>query len=497
MNHCTYSFILTALLLFSSCKKNTDESDGRSPVTGSRLELSLDSLYLYAQDTYLWNEGLPDYNHFAPRQYTAATSEMANLETALQAITSYAKDPTTGYLYERRSGYSKPLYSFIAKGNIITGRQGSVGLNGAGDDMGLGLAVVNDTAVYVRYVEQGSPAAVAGITRGLRVLTMNGVVAPTKSIVLYDLLTANSLAMVLTKADGSLMEVVLTRSKYIASPVLKRTILLAGNKPVGYLALARFSDLDKAGPALEEAFAFFAGENLSNMIIDLRYNEGGYVETAEYVANLAAPSAANGKVMYAEHYNNLMQAGKARILAAIPYLDANRQPVLVNGRPATYADADYSVAGNTYRFNKKGGLRNIKSIVFIVSNATASSSELLINCLRPYSDVKLVGSKTFGKPVGFFGIGVDEFTVYLPQFHIRNAAGQGDYFSGMDPEVTIADDVKHDFGDEGEACITASLDYIRTSSYRRMPMPALRVLPVMLDGERPFNGLVEQRLRLK
>lgn len=497
MTHRSYNFIFAALLLFLSCKKNADEGNVRSPVTGTRLELSLDSLYLYAQDTYLWNEALPAYSSFAPRQYTTAATDMASLEAALQAITAYAKDPATGSMYEWRSGYTTPLYSFIAEGNIITGRQGSVGLDGTGNDMGLTLAVVNDTAVYVSAVEQGSPAAAAGITRGMRVLTINDQPASTKSIVLYDLLAGNSLTLVLAKADGSLLAASLTKGKYTASPVLKQAVLQTGSKQVAYLALARFSDLEKAGPVLDEAFASFTGMGITNMIIDLRYNEGGYVETAEYVANLTAPADANGAVMYAAHYNSLMQAGKATILASIPYLDANGQQVMYNGRPATYADADYTVAGNTYRFEKKGALSTIKSIVFIVSGATASSSELLINCLKPYADVKLAGSRTFGKPVGFFGIGVDAYTVYLAQFRIVNATGQGDYFNGMEPDIAAVDDVTHDFGDGEEASISAALDYIGSNGYRRSAGASMRVSTVANTGAAAFTGMVERRIQLK
>ena len=138
-------------------------------------------------------------------------------------------------------------------------------------------------------------------------------------------------------------------------------------------------------------------------------------------------SGLNGKVVYAEHFNDLLQQEQAPILKSIPYLDNDGKPVYINGRPATYADVDFSVAGNTYSFSKKGALTGIRSIVFIVSSATASASELLINGFKPYVDVKLVGSKTYGKPVGYFGIGIDVYSAYLSSFRILNADNKGDY----------------------------------------------------------------------
>lgn len=476
------------------CKKN-EAGAGNPPASGSRLELSLDSLFLYARETYLWQEALPAYSTFAPRQYAATSPDMAALQSALQAITQLAINPATGQSYEYRPGYQQPLYSYIAKGNIITGRSASVGLDGAGNDMGLGLAIVNNTAVYIRYVEHYSPAYHAGLTRGLQLLQANGSPVVPKEPVLKNLLEAASLDLLLRQEDGTTMEVQLQRAQYTASPVYHAAILPAGNKRVGYLALARFSEPANAQGPLQEAFDRFAGKGITHLVIDLRYNTGGYVETASYLANLIASPVLNGSVMYTEHYNSLLQQGKAPILRQIPYLDAQRRPVYVNGRPATYADVDYSVKANTYKFEKKGPLTGIKSVVFLVSGQTASSAELLINCLQPYLDVKLVGSTTFGKPVGFFGIGIDGYTVYLAQFLIRNGVGAGDYFAGLPPDFPAPDDVTRDFGHPEEACLQQALQYISHSPYCSRAIPLHTIQPIHTESQ-PFTGMIERRGRL-
>jgi carboxyl-terminal processing protease len=489
-------FFLAGCIAFTACKKN-DAGAVAPPPAGTRLELSLDSLYLYAKETYLWYQSLPEYNSFAPRQYAATSPDMTALQTALQAITGKAINPATGISFEYRTGYFQPLYSFIAKGNIITGRSASVGLDGKGNDLGLGFAVANNTDVYIRFVEPGSPAAAAGLTRGMKIVEMNGVPATANSVELKSILEAADLSLLVQNKAGSLLPVLINRASYTASPVLKTSILETGSKKAAYIALARFSEPANAQAALQQAFASFGDNDITNLVIDLRYNAGGYVETAQYLANLIAPASINGQVMYTEHYNNLLQQGKAPILKQIPYLDANRQPVYVNGRPATYADADYTVKGNTYRFDKKGDLNGIRSVVFIVSGGTASASEQLINCLRPYVDVKLVGSTTYGKPVGFFGIGIDVYTVYLAQFRILNARDEGDYYAGSTPDLPAMDDVTHDFGDPEESCLQQALQYISRSPFRpgRQDMRIHTVTSV--GGREPFTGMIETRLPLK
>jgi hypothetical protein len=503
MKKTTANSIVLLFLCLAACKK--DKPAGPGSPQGSRLELSLDSLYLYAKETYLWYQQLPEYAAFSPRQYAAANGDgLASLTTELRAITAYAINPQTKSTYEFREGHPNPLYSFIAHGNVITGEQAVVDIDGQGDDLGMGLGIVNDTAVFVSYVERGSPAAEAGIGRGMQLTHVNGDPVQVDATAINNLLGSPLLTLRFQSQDGNTIEKTLASQTYHASPVLASSLIETETGTVGYVALARFSKLSLARDELDVVFARFAGNRTTKLVIDLRYNAGGYVQTAEYIADLIAPAAINGAVMYSEHFNDLLQQGRAPILQAVPYLDENRQPVYVNGRKATYADVDYSVSGNTYRFSKKGSLSGIKSIVFIVSGRTASASELLINCFKPYIDVKLVGSTTYGKPVGFFGIGIGAYTAYLSQFHILNAAGQGDYYEGMPCDMPATDDIRYNFGDTGEGCLAQSLTYLRNTGRQsggetilRRTAPRVLTIDASPVKKRRFAGMVEQRLRLK
>jgi C-terminal processing protease CtpA/Prc len=123
---------------------------------------------------------------------------------------------------------------------------------------------------------------------------------------------------------------------------------------------------------------------------------------------------------------------------------------------------------NESSFFKKIGNLNLNRVFFIVSNNTASASELLINNLKPYMDVKLVGpGKTYGKPVGYFNIPVgNEWYIFPVSFRTTNKNGEGSYFNGLPLDVQVADGLDKDWGDLNESALAATVKYITTGSAR-------------------------------
>lgn len=279
--------------------------------------------------------------------------------------------------------------------------------------------------------------------------------------------------------------------------LLKTALFSTGNLNVAYLAMGSFPALKDCRTQLDEAFASFTQASPKHMVIDLRSNAGGYVETAEYIANLIAATGLNGKIMYTEQYNTLLQSGKATLLKNQPYLDENGRPVLYQGRNATMADVNYTEAGNTYRFSKKGTLTGISHVYFIVSGKTASASEMLISVLKPYFEVKVVGSQTYGKPVGFFAVKVDVYSIYFSGFLIRNAAGWSDYFGGIVPDIPVTAGNDAVLGDPSEACLNAVLSQIANGrpsfTVRSLKAGSLSSAGLMQEG---FNHMLENRLKL-
>ena len=228
----------------------------------------------------------------------------------------------------------------------------------------------------------------------------------------------------------------------------------------------------------------------------MRYDGGGYVATAEYLDNLIVPTAKSGTLMYNTYFNSNF---------------VNGTYPLFKQKFGTY---DFSVAGNAVNFLKAGTL-NINRVFFIISSRTASASELTINNLRPEMDVQLVGTTSYGKPVGFFGIPIGKYYLYTPEFSTKNSAGQGDYYAGFTPGTTgypgikDYDDPTKDFGDPTEGQLAHILKYVSTGSYAFAPGSnqninlkarsfALQVAQSSLElNHSKFNGMILDKNTLK
>jgi len=528
--------VILLVIGLAACKKSTTEQPVDTgtttvPTGGTRTQLTLDSIFLYAKQIYFWNDALPDYSVFNPRQYSSKSSAIDNYEDELYAISQLKINPATGQAYEYY-GDGFPKYSFI---NDITLNnpgvtasiqdQADVDTEGNGNDIGIRpvfyLTGSDRYRLMVTAVYPGSPAAIAGVKRAYWIQKINGTAVGDKytterASVLSNLEASSVKLEGVNAADGTLFSVTLTKASYKSSPVYTSKVITRAGKKVGYLAFARFSvlsnqdDLTPSDLNLDPVFAQFSTQGVTDLVIDLRYNGGGYVNTCEYLANLIAPSSLNGKKMFTEIYNTTMQTKKATLLANQPLLDAagkiRRDPK--TNAIITYADLDYSstAAGNNVSFSKKGSLNSVTNIVFIVSGSTASASELLINNLKPYLTVQLVGETTYGKPVGFFPITLENrYEVYMPLFETRNANNEGSYYAGMVPGKAVPDNSGYPFGDEREVELSAALQLIApgsassqaaTSSVnsRSVKVPTLdfsEAKPVNPNSE--FKGMIDRK----
>lgn len=529
-------FTIIFAVTFTSCKKNTPTPT--PPVTTpTRADLTKDSIFLYAKQLYLWNDALPTYEAFKPRGYTSKSTDFLNYESELIAIAYSAKNPATNRAYEYYANGTDTKYSYISdianKNPVayIPNKTSAVDLEGNGNDFGLKITAygqdeggVEPFVLYVTAVYQNSPADKAGMVRSNKILKINNQTIGSNYTAERDginaALNATSIKLEgITHVNGipdAPFTVNLTKASYKSSPVYATKVFTSGSKKIGYLAYARFSNLSNSKPEFDAAFAKFAADNVSELIIDLRYNGGGYVSTAEYLINQIAPSSLNGKVMYTEHYNTLMQGGGAAILNNQPFLDASGKVQYSNGRLITYADFDYSVQGNTEVFLKNGPLTGVTKVVFIVSGSTASASELVINSLKPYIDVKIVGTQTYGKPVGFFPIRLEnKYEVYYSLFQTKNSLGQGDYYNGFTPDVPFTDyrgdldDPRNNFGDPQEyytsvalkefgatAPITISAAKTMSINGKSVSVQSLKPMKPIGDGNE-FVGMIETNHKIK
>jgi hypothetical protein len=211
--------------------------------------------------------------------------------------------------------------------------------------------------------------------------------------------------------------------------------------------------------------------------VDLRYNRGGSTETQDTLANLIAPSAADNKKMYSFLFNQPLQEGKFPLIEKLP----------------DFRNVSFSEADNTIPY-KKAGTVNLSRVFFIVTGSSASASELVINNLKPYMDVKLIGDTTYGKPVGFFPIPISKFAIYPVSFRTINSAGNADYYSGFAPDKLTPDGVDKNWGDISEPSLAAALKYIETGTFGRAVEN--RQVKLKMEGQQLFKP-VQKNLESK
>ena len=541
-----YLLILSvgSMLAFGACKKNKTEPTPTPPTpvaTDATLPLSLDSIFLYAKEVYYWNEKLPTYEVFNPRKYTSLSTGLLNYQSELFDITKYSAPG------EWKTGSTNSKFSYISDkttenpstSGFVIDKALNVDLEGNGNDIGLRLvpyltnATTRTYLLFVTAVYDKSPAMLAGFKRGMIITKVNGVsVGAHYENERTNVNTQLGQNVVNLEGRGYTDNVTftktLTKAVYTkSSPVYSQKVFNAGAKKLGYLAMARFSKLSTpstnapADANLDAVFTEFSSKGVTDLIIDLRYNGGGYIQTAEYLINLIAPTGTSGKVMFSEHYNTTMQNNQATILNNQALPDENGKAQFFNGKLVTYFNYKsnpYTVANNTTNFNKKGSLNNIQNVVFLVSGNTASASELVINSLKPYMNVWVVGATTYGKPIGFFPIVIqNRYKVYYSMFDTRNSLGQGSYYDGIKPDPSydedldatgdIWDDPRYDFGDPKEGYLATAIKILApgvavSSEKARSTMSvqgqtinvnSLKKLSPLNDNS--FVGMIEDRQR--
>lgn len=466
------------VFLAASCKKDPKPSRTTPVVTppvstASRAELTKDSIYLYAKETYYWNDQMPSYESFKPRNYASNSA----LLDAIRALPGTGKPFTT----TATDPVPREKYSFLDDGSL------SSELGGISGDFGFSVFYNTLEDLRIKYVSPGSPAASAGLKRGYKIVKLNnrtdlsGTVDANLSFVSNAVFgNGSSVSLTVVKPDASEQSLTISRGTYSNNPIFLSKIIERGGKKIGYLVYNSFTTNSK--DALTTVIGDLYSKGATELIIDLRYNGGGSVSTADVLINLISPIniVPNQHVMYTTFWTKTMQDGNAKILANQPLLDENGKlrpfPGGVNGMYATYADINYKPtydAGNVELFEKKG-TADFKKIYFLVLKGTASASELVINSLKGVmssADIKLIGQQTYGKPVGFFAINIDKLDLYVPQFETKNQKNEGGYYNGMAVDYAVNDDVTKDFGDPSEKLLAAALNYSEKGTFAASNIP--------------------------
>lgn len=278
----------------------------------------------------------------------------------------------------------------------------------------------------IRYVEPQSPAGLAGLLRGDVIKAINGV--PDSTLISGNFAVLSGAAGQQITLDiernGTPQRVVLTAADYALTPVSASATLTAGTAKVGYIVLKDF--IVQAEPELSTRLNAIKAAGATDLIIDLRYNGGGRISTANHFASeVVGPRG----VFTTLQYNSKQQA-------------ANRS---------------FTLAGTSAPgvFNR---------IVVLTGPRSCSASELLVNGLGPYAQVHTIGDTSCGKPFGFNPVDSCGNTFSIVNFKAVNALGQGDYEAGITPTCAVAEDFSGAFGDPAEKLTAAALSYLQTGS---------------------------------
>ncbi|MBS1503893.1 MAG: hypothetical protein JST32_17620, partial [Bacteroidetes bacterium] len=311
-----YALFVLSVFAISACHKDKKikPNPGDTTTTAeTALQKIQDSVYLYAKEDYLWYNQLPaSLTSFNPHRFTDPDEQTA-LTNEVDALSQYAINPATGKPYEYyRYSPGTAKYSFIDNGAV------SSELNGVRGDFGfdVGYQAIND--LRIAYVYPGSPADLAGLKRGYRITSINSSTSlsydggANVNFIINAIHYSNTISLTALRPDGSTLATnTISTSNYTVNPVLKDSVYDAGNGHIlGYIVFNSFTSDANADPALNAVFTKFASAGVTDVAVDLRYNGGGYVSTAEYIDNLLVPAAKSGGLMYNTYYNSNLQADK-------------------------------------------------------------------------------------------------------------------------------------------------------------------------------------------
>ncbi|AZQ61764.1 hypothetical protein EI427_05800 [Flammeovirga pectinis] len=432
------------IMLFSlisiSCEK---EENSIAPSTASNKEYLANLM----DQWYLWYDQVPNVN---PDDYSSQNEMLIAMR--------YEKDKWS-YI-EDKAAYD----AYYNSGLVTDGDQGAHGIY---------LKYITEDELYIRYSYPGSSAANAGLSRGTKINQINGVnvssltsdeinaslgenvigIENTFGITIPARMTFENGVEVLSQPAKD-TTIVIAKEAVVINPILHSEIITTPNNvKVGHVVFKSF--IEPAVEPLNKLFTEFKTNGVTEVVLDMRYNGGGRVSIASQLASILAPTSAKGKDLFRYRHNDRQ-------------VDQNEDEIV-------------EIADNNL---------NLDRLFILASEGTASSSELMINGLKPFMDVQVIGQNTYGKPVGSYGFENNGFIYSVISLKILNANDEGEYFDGLPTNQEAVDDVFFHWGDIREPMLHQALYMIMNGSYDQSASTA-RV------GQFEINDLKNKSFKLK
>ena len=419
-----------------ACKDEAvDPVIGQDPDLSAQAKIN-DWIYRELKTYYLWSDELP-------------AKEQTNLD----------QDPSE---YFKGLKSSKDRFSFLTPDYEALMKS----LEGVSLDAGYEFSLTrasqdnNDLWAFVVYVKPGSPAKEAGLKRGDVITHINNqqITRDNFKSLLGQLSSTHSIrygryneatAKLEAQPELSLNTIELSENPHFMDTVYT----LAGGKKVGYYVYNFFSpgtsSANEYDQQMENIIAGFKSKGVNELVLDLRYNSGGSLSSARHLASLIGRNVNSSKIFYENRWNTEVQK----------YI-------------ATRKDADEILRGRFLDKTANIGNNLASGTVYILTDfRTASASEMIINGLKPYMNVVLIGAKTVGKNVGSIPIQDKEnpentYGMLPIVIQIHNSQGSSDYADGFVPNVAVSDLAlpMKPLGDTKEALLATALAYISGDS---------------------------------
>lgn len=354
-------------------------------------------IYDLMHDTYLWYEQTPDLDY-----------------------TSYS-NPTTLLRDLRYEIYDRFSY-IVDEQDYVASQQGLT--TAFGFRFG-----VKDNRYLVHYVEPGSPTDEAGIKRGDEFLEIGGLDITTISNEKFNELLdtsngPNTQVFKVVERDSQQTKIIeMTSTQFTVQTVFRTESRSIAGIQTGYLGFSRF--LRTSSDELNDAFESLKNDNIQELVLDLRYNGGGLIYVASQLASLIGGDNTQGETFATLNFNDR-----------------------------------YSDNNLTYDFTNTENSLDLQRVFVITTGNSCSSSEMVINGLKPFVDVVVIGDNSCGKPIGMSPGTNCEKTLFAINFESRNALGEGEFYDGFTPDCAVGDFPVNDMWDESDSLYKAASDYI-------------------------------------
>lgn len=431
-------YSISLLVLLNACKKEVEpltnlNFNSNTETTNSD---SAANVFIYGamKDYYLWADQMPS---------------LASTAIKLKPI---------DYFYTLLYGYDTiDRFSWMDTSATNLTNQ----LNGINTVLGIKYSAFyadlsqNNVVFSISYVLKGSAAEAAGLQRGDFIYKVDGkqiTVANYQSILQNQNLSIELATYANNVFTGTGKTISLTKTTLQTNPILKDTVVEWAGKKVGYLTYIQFlNSFDDSLRAVFTRFKNYKSTGIDELVLDLRFNGGGYVVSSDLLTSLIVKDLPSkvGTVMNKKVYNNAYTAVLKKETNSDQYFFTNFKTESAN-------------------------LGKLNRVFILTSPGTASASELVINNLKPFMEVILIGEHTYGKNVGSFTITDSKkrwsFGLQPITFKTVNAKDESNYgtVNGFLPDYLVKDNIIpfKPFGDPTETYFGKALSIISPVSYR-------------------------------